>query len=531
MSIGRSFFVYAATIVGVALFSFQPQAVKAQEYGGTFIKAVATEPSTLDHVFGFDFSAQTVMTNIYNPLIRLDYSFVPHPELAESWKISDDGKTYTFKLRSDVKWTDGTKFTAEDVKFTFSKMTCEMHNRSSTWCPKVESFETVGDDVFIINMKQPFAALLTILADHNQGTLIRPKHVWEKGLDKNNPQLLKPVVSTGPFKFSKWVKGSHIELVRNDKYFKKGLPYLDRVVIQFLPDEAGRLAAFQNGDIDMLHSYILPYEQVKNFRKDPKFQIVEHGNESTGTNQNLLLNHNSEYLKHKQVRQAIAHALDKESIADKVMFGASKVAHAHIAHGVKWAYFPEFDYKHDVKKANELLDAAGFKRGSDGMRFALRSYSLPASFHGRTQEVAKSQLRDVGIELKIRLLDRPTYIELVFKTQDFDLAWQLFTTAPDPSLAVVHRYKSSSCMKPYTNACWKNKKYDELTDGESLITDVPKRAALWKQIEELLMEELPAFPIFEMPNVQAVRAGFKDVIMDPLGYNGILEHAYKSNDS
>ena len=91
MSIGRSFFVYAATIVGVALFSFQPQAVKAQEYGGTFIKAVATEPSTLDHVFGFDFSAQTVMTNIYNPLIRLDYSFVPHPELAESWKISDDG--------------------------------------------------------------------------------------------------------------------------------------------------------------------------------------------------------------------------------------------------------------------------------------------------------------------------------------------------------------------------------------------------------------------------------------------------------
>ena len=530
MNIKRSLLVYAATIVGVSLLAFQPQEANAQKSGGTFVKVVQAEPSTLDHVFGFDFSAQTVMTNIYNPLIRLDYSFVPHAELAESWKISSNGKKYTFKLRNDVKWTDGTKFTAEDVKFTFSQMTCPKHNRSSTWCPKVESFETVGDDVFIINMKQPFAALLTILADHNQGTLIRPKHVWENKLDNNNPQLLAPVVSTGPFKFSKWVKGSHIELVRNDNYFKPNLPYLDRVVIQFLPDEAGRLAAFKNGDIDMIHSYILPYEQVKNFQKDPKFQIVEHGNESTGTNNNLLFNHNNQYLKNKQVRQAIAHGLDKQAIADAAMFGASKVAHAHVGSGVKWAYFPEFDYKHDVKKANELLDAAGFKRGSDGIRFPLRWYwAAGTSFHGRAADVIKSQLRDVGIDVKIQSLDRAAYNDAVYIKQDFDAATELFTTAPDPSLSVVHRYKSSSFKKVYTNASWVNKKYDELTDGESLITDVPKRAALWKQIQELLMDELPVYPIFEMPNMQAVRAGFKDVIMDPLGYNGILEHAYVSN--
>ena len=513
------------TVAGAGL-SVSP--VLAQERGGTFIKAIENEPASLDYLFGKDFGALTVMTNIYNSLLRLDYDFQPHPELAESWEISPDGLTYTFQLRRDVKWHDGADFTAQDVEFTLREMTCQLHNRAKTWCPRVASFESDGDHTFVINLKEPFAPLLTILADYNSGTLIRPEHVWGKGVDKNNPQLLVPEVGTGPFVFSKWVRGSHIELVRNDDYFKPGLPYLDRVLIQFLPDEAGRLAALENGEIDMIHSYILPYERVNQFRQDPRFQIIEHGNEATGTNENLLMNHDNEYLRHKSVRHAIAHALNKDDIAEAAMFGASKAAHAHIHSGVKWVYFPEYDYEQNVARSNELLDEAGFERGADGTRFSLRLYwAFGRAFEGRAAEVIRSQLGDVGIGVRIQSFDRPSFIEKVFTKRDFDMAHQLFTTSPDPTLSVVHRYKSSTIGNAFANAAgWINEDYDRLTDKEVTITDVAERAAVWKEIQRILMDELPGYPLFGMPNMQLVRAGFNDVIHGPIGYNGILDLAY-----
>ncbi len=516
-----------AAITAATMLMLSSSAI-AQERGGTFIKAIENEPATLDYLFGKDFGALTTMTNIYNNLMQLDFDFQPHPELAESWEISDDGLTYTFHLRQDVTWHDGTPFTAADVEFTFREMTCQLHNRAKTWCPRVDSFATDGDHTFIINMKEPFAPLLTILADYNSGTLIRARHVYEGNVDKDNPHLLEPVVGTGPFVFSKWVRGSHIELVRNENYFKPGLPYLDRVVIQFLPDEAGRLAALENGDIDMLHSYILPYERVKQFQSDPRFQIIEHGNEATGTNENLLMNHDNEYLQHKSVRQAIAHALNKDDIAEAAMFGASKAAHAHIHSGVKWVYFPEYDHPHDPDMANAMLDEAGFPRDGDGNRFSLRLYwAFGRAFEGRAAEVIRSQLRDVGIDVEIQSYDRPSFIERVFTKRDFDMAHQLFTTSPDPTLSVVHRYKSTTIGNAFANAAgWVNEDYDHLTDIEVTITDVAERAAVWKQVQEILMDELPGFPLFGMPNMQLVRSGFDDVITGPIGYNGMLDMAY-----
>ena len=505
-----------------------PLASSAQQQGGTFIKVIENEPASLDYLFGKDFGALTAMTNIYNPLVRLDFDFAPNPELAESWSISDDGLTYEFNLRTDVQWHDGTPFTAHDVVFTMTEMTCEMHNRAKTWCPRVESFSAPDDHTFVIQLKEPFAPLMTIIGDYNSGTLIRPKHIWSTGVDKDNIQLVEPRVGTGPFVFDKWVRGSHIELVRNENYFKEGLPYLDRVVIQFLPDEAGRLAALENGDIDMMHSYILPYERVNDFRADPRFDIVEHGNEATGTNENLLMNHDNQYLGDKNVRKAIAHALNKDEIAEAAMFGASKAAHAHIHSGVKWVYFPEFDYEHDVDRANQLLDEAGFMRGDDGNRFGLRLYwAFGRAFEGRAAEVIRSQLREVGIDVQIQSYDRPAFIDNVFTKRDFDMAHQLFTTSPDPTLSVVHRYKSTTIGNAFANAAgWVSEEYDHLTDIEVTITDVAERAETWRRIQEILMDELPGNPLFGMPNMQLVRSTFADVIYGPIGYNGILDRAY-----
>ena len=524
-------FIALAITLNLFIFVSQPQLAHAKKYGGTFIKVAPAEPPTMSGEIGNGVAAFMVATNIYNLLVRYDYDFKTNPELAESWEISNDGKTYTFKLRNDVKWHDGVKFTSADVKFSLLEITCKHHNRGKSWCPSIKSIETAGDYTVIINLTRAFAPLLTILSDYNTGTLIRPKHIYEKGYDKNNPFVMSPKVGTGPFIFSKWVKGSHVELVRNKNYWKKGLPYLDRLVVQFLPDEAGRLAAFENGDLDMIHSYILPYEHVKRFKKDPRFQVIEHGNEATATNANLLLNHDNQYLKHKKVRQAIAMALDKDKITDAAMFGASKAAHAHIGSGVSWIHFPEYDYKQNIAKSNAMLDAAGFERGSDGTRFSLRDYwSSGRAFEGRAAQVIRSQLRKVGIDIKISSFDKPSFVEKVFKKRDFDLAHQLFTTSPDPTLSVVHRYHSKNIGRPYANAAgWVNKEYDELTTAEVGIVSTAARAAVWRRICQILMDELPGYPLHEMPNMQLVRAGFNDVIMDPAGYYGIHERTYVSN--
>ena len=518
--------VSLSTLVAAAGIGLSPSPAHAQERGGTFIKAIENEPATLDYLFGNDFGAITVATNLYNRLFWLDFDFKPNPELAESYEISPDGLTYTIQLRKDVKWHDGVPFTAHDVVFSFSEMTCELHNRAKSWCPRVESFGTDGDHTVVIKMKEPFAPLMTILSDYVQGTLIRPKHVFENAVNKDNPQLVAPVVGTGPFKFSKWVRGSHVELVRNDDYFKEGMPYLDRVVIQFLPDEAGRLAALENGDIDMLHSYILPYERVNEFRGDPRFQVIPHGNESTGTQENLIMNHDNEYLQHKSVRQAIAMSLNKEDIAEAALFGAGRATNAHVYSG--WPHFPEFDYEQNVEKANQMLDEAGFARGDDGMRFSLRSYwAFGRPFEGRAAEVVRSNLRELGIGVEIQSYDRPAFIENVFRKRDFDMAHQLFTTGPDPTLSVVHRYHSRTIGKAFANgAGWVNEDYNRLTDVEVTITDPAERAATWREIQRILMDELPVYPLFGMPNVQLVRAGFDGVVYGPIGYNGSLEQAH-----
>jgi len=118
----------------------------------------------------------------------------------------------------------------------------------------------------------------------------------------------------------------------------------------------------------------------------------------------------------------------------------------------------------------------------------------------------------------------------VFKKRDFDLAHQLFTTSPDPTLSVVHRYHSKNIGRPYANAAgWVNKEYDELTTAEVGIVSTAARAAVWRRICQILMDELPGYPLHEMPNMQLVRAGFNNVIMDPAGYYGIHERTYVSN--
>lgn len=500
--------------------------------GGTFIIGIEGEPATATAHLATDTAAIMSAVNVFNGLISLDFKFEPRPDLADSWEISKDGLTYTFELNKKATWHDGRPVTAADVEFTFNEILAKVHPRAGSWMNNIESTRATGPHTVVIKLKTPYAPFMTVLGTVlSSGTLIMPKHIYQGTDPKTNPANQQPIGS-GPFKFVKWVKGQYIELARNDRYFRPGRPYLDRVIVQFLPDAAARMLAFERGEVDFLHWYIVPYEQVARLRKDARFQIVENGGEGAATNAYLLMNLRNPYLKDVRVRRAIAHAINRDEIIEKAVFKEGKVARGFVNSGVPWAFTDKFDLyrKPDLKKADALLEEAGFKRGPDGKRFALRvAWASGRDYEGRSAELIRDYLRQIGIELKVETMDRATFIDKVFKNWDFDLANQLFTTGPDPTVSVTPRFHSNQIKRvAFVNAMgYSNKELDAVFDSEFKEQNRAKRAEMWRKAQQILWNDLPALPLFEVPVINLVSAKFKDVITTPFGYIESRELAHQ----
>jgi peptide/nickel transport system substrate-binding protein len=405
----------ALAMMGIALIATFNAAAAQQpqpKRGGTFIAATEGEPSTLTAHLNTDTTAIMVATNLFNGLVGLDYDFNPTPDLADSWTVSPDGLTYTFQLNSKAQWHDGKPVTAADAEYTFNEIIAKVHPRAGTWWPNIEYAKATGPHTFVFKLKQPYAPFLTMLGSVlSSGALILPKHIYEGADPKTNKANTKPIGS-GPFKFAKWERGNYIELVRNEKYWKPGLPYLDRLVFQISPDPAARLLAFERGELDFLHWYIVPYDQVARLRKDKRFQIVDRGEEAAATNGFLLMNTRNDYLKDVRVRRALAYAIDRDGILRNALFGEGKVAHSPVSSGLGWIYTAAFDYPFDPAKSNQLLDEAGFKRDASGMRFDLRlAWATGRPYEGRAAEIIKDNLKSVGINVKIETIDRLAFID------------------------------------------------------------------------------------------------------------------------
>lgn len=498
--------------------------------GGTMIVALEGEPTSLVPFLSTDITAIMVAANIFNGLVSLDFDFKPTPDLAKSWDVSGDGLTYIFELEPAAKWHDGKPVTAEDAAFSFNEIIAKAHPRAGSWWPNVEHAKAVGPHSFEIRLKEAYAPFLTLVGSlSGNGTGIMPKHVYAGSDPRSNPANLRPVGS-GPFRFVRWDRGGFVELARNTAYFKPGLPHLDRLVFQITPDASARLLAFERGEVDFLHSYIVPYEAVGRLRQDKRFDIIDRGLEAVATNEFLLLNLRHAALKERRVRQALAHAIDRDSIQQRALFGLGKAARSHINSGLAWIYTDRFDsYRvRDLARANALLDEAGFARKADGKRFMLRiTYDTGKDVEQRAATIIRSNLQEVGIDVVAQPFDRATYVDRTFRQWEFDMALQNFTTGPDPAFSVTPRYHSSQIKRaPFINAMgFANAEVDAILDSEFRIQDRAKRAEAWTRFQEVMMQELPVIPIFEYPNVNAASAKFVDVITTPGGYLENREHA------
>jgi peptide/nickel transport system substrate-binding protein len=489
------------------------------QYGGTIIVGTESEPTTLNPYINNGSETITLGNHVYEKLVECDLAFNVIPAFAESWQVSGDGLTYTFKVAKGEKWSDGVSATSKDIAWSFMEAARIYHPRlSAVLSSTLEAVDTPDDQTAVLRLKTPFAPLLNILASGG-APVILPQHLYQGQDFKTNPANLKPV-GTGPYTLDNWVKGSYISLVKNPNYHVKGAePFLDKVIFQFLPDVNSRWLALESGEVDFLNYYMVPLEQVERGSKNPNLVLDERGGEGVGALSGLIVNTRKGPIAKREVRQALAYAIDRDAIIKRAFLGRGKVGRS-VMHSGLVRYFDNKvpAYPYDPAKANALLDDAGLPRGADGTRFTLRlTWATGRDVETSVAQMLQDQLGKVGINLALQRYDRAAAIKSIYIDWDFDMALWVLATGPEPTMQITRSYDSKNIKPaPFTNASgYSNPVTDELFDGEVAITDPDKRVAAWNRLQEILMTDLPFIPLVEVPVTNFYSAKFADVITKP----------------
>ncbi len=360
------------------------------------------EPPNLDPTAGAAAAIREVTyANIFEGLTRFGPDGSVLPALAREWEISDDGLTYTFHLQEGVTFHDGTPFSAEDVKFTLDRARAEdSTNAQKQLFAGIEEVTVIDPATVEVRLSEPEGAFLFNMA-WGDAVMLSPATV-----DGNatNP------IGTGPFRFVRWVQGDRIELERYDGYWGEA-PELARATFRFIPDPTAAFAAMMAGDVDAFPNFPAP-ETLVQFEADPRFSVI------VGTTEGetiLAMNHAHPQLSDPRVRQAIAHAINRDDIITGAMFGYGTPIGTHFAPHHP-AYLDLTDLSsHDPDRARALLAEAG----AEGM--TLRLMLPPPSYARRGGELLAAQLREVGIATEITNLEWAQWLEQVFNGKDFDL--------------------------------------------------------------------------------------------------------------
>ncbi|CAE6822754.1 MULTISPECIES: ABC transporter substrate-binding protein [Paraburkholderia] len=478
---------WALTLV-IALSGLPSQ---AQTRGGTLNFIVTPEPTALVDLATTATNVLKVSPKVVEGLLDYDFKFQPKPSLATSWEVSNDSRKYVFHLRHGVKWHDGKPFTSEDVAYSIQTLR-QVHPRAKTTFANVTDIATPDSYTVVITLSKPAPYL--IKAFSSSETPVVPKHIYDGTDVLTNPANNAPI-GTGPFRFVKWVRGSYIEYVRNDDYWDKGKPWLDRIVVKVINDPAARTVAFEDGSADLSGDSPVPLSDLERLKGNPKLGIETRGYEFQAGVSRIEFNLDNPVLKNPKVRQAIASALDREVIRKVIYYGyATPLASPIIPSNPYYDPAPT-PYPFNVERANALLDEAGYPRKADGTRFALTVDPLPiGDLPARTAAYVKSALARVGIAITVRSQDLPAYLKRIYTDRDFDFSINGMSNLFDPVVGVARLYTTNNFRRgvPFTNGShYSNPEIDQLFAQVAEETDEAKRKQLFSQIQRILERDLP----------------------------------------
>ncbi|MGM4893415.1 ABC transporter substrate-binding protein [Tardiphaga sp. 20_F10_N6_6] len=496
--------------------------------GGALTAIVQPEPVTLTPAFNTATPTQIVAGNIFDGLVYYDPALKPQPSLATEWKVAEDGLTISFNLRKGVKWHDGKPFSSADVKWSLENVWKTIHPRNKAIFENVATVDTPDDNTIILHLSKPSLPILSVL--NAVGAPILPKHLYEGTDILNNAYNNKPV-GTGAFVFKEWKKGEYILLERNPDYWEPAKPYLDKVIFRIIPDAAARAAAIEKGEVQYATFNPVSFREVERLAKLPSLKVDTRGYDWLSPVLYLDFNVENQYLKDVRVRQAIAFALDKEALGKVVWYGYGKPAVSPIPTALTAfhdASVPKYPF--DLKKAEALLDEAGFKRGPDGVRFTLNHDFLPyGDDYKRTGEYLKQALKRVGIEINIRAQDTAAFIKRVYADRDFDISSSYNGAFPDPQIGVVREYWSGwlGSKTPWTNGSgYRNAEVDGLIQAAAVEGNPKKRTEDFNRFQQIVQRDLPTLPLLELRFFTLHSSALKDVVLQADQSYGSLKNAW-----
>lgn len=495
----RATLLSATLLAASTLLPLPASAAEEPKRGGTLVLGSTQTPRHLNGAVQSGIATAMPSTQIFASPLRFDDKWNPQPYLAESWKLAEDGKSLTLKLRKDAVFHDGKPITSADV--AFSIMAIKANHPFTTMMGPVEKVDTPDPYTAVIRMSVPHPAI--VLAMSPALCPILPKHIYGDGQDlKNHPRNTTDVVGSGPFRVTEFKPAQRIVMERFDKFFLPGKPYLDKVIVNVTPDMASLVLGLERGDIQMLPFATLPTD-LKRFANDPRVSLTPKGYDGIGALNWLAFNTAKKPLSDVQVRKAIATAIDKNFIAKALMGGFATVSDGPLVASSPFAVPDLVRYPLDLKKAGEMLDAAGYKAGAGGERFKLTIDYLPGADDQQKNvaEYIRGQLKKVGITVEVRAsADFPAWAKRL-ASHDFDMSMDTVFNWGDPIIG-VHRTYLSTNIKPivWTNTqSYANPKVDELLNTAGGLIDPTQRKAYYATFQKIVTDELPIEFINQVP--------------------------------
>lgn len=508
----KRLFRSAVAAVAIALAGSMISPVAAQTPPGVLVVGQIAEPQSLDPHTVTATNDFRILVNVYDGLVRFkDGTLEVEPALAESWDISEDGRTYTFKLRQGVKFHDGSDFDADAVKFNFDRMLREDHPFYDTGpfplsfnFSSIEAVNVVDPHTVEFKLKEAFAPFLSNLA-YPTGLIVSPAAVEQYGKDYGRHPS-----GTGPFKFVEWLSNQRVVIDRNPDYWG-GAANLEAVVFRPITDANTRVAEMMAGGIDVMVE--VPPDNLVTFKQDANFTVAEQAGPHVWF---AILNAKSGPFADKRVRQAANYAVNKETLVNDVLQGTATVAAGPIPPAFNWVESTVEPYPYDPEKAKALLAEAGAEKpqltfyvteGGSGM---LDPITMGAAI--------QADLQAVGFAVKIETYEWNTFLGRVNpglegKADMAEMAWM--TNDPDTVPYLTLRTDAMPDKGGFNSGYYSNPKVDELLEKARKATDQAERGKLYGEIQQIVHEDAPWLFVANWKQNAVTTAGVQDFQLQP----------------
>jgi peptide/nickel transport system substrate-binding protein len=454
--------------------------------GGTLVMARESEPLTLDPMGPEVTNNGSIfmVVQIFDTLVETQDAPIPQPAVAESWTVSEDSLTWTFKLRSGVRFSTGDPVTCEDVKFSIDRFGDPTVNISYTgFGSAIETTECVDASTFVIQLNRVEGAFLDYLSTFSPSII--PKAYYE---EVGAQAFGEKPIGSGPFMVKEWVRGERLVLERNPYYWKEGQPYLDGIVVEYIPDDNARMLKVESGEAQIATE--VPYSQIARIEALDGVRVQI---EDVMAWDAVWFNVLKPPFDDPNVVRALNYAAPKEAMLQSLLYGAAEIANHVIAKVKYWDSTVEA-YPYDVAKAQELMAQSSASAG-----FSMTCL-IVAGDQGELQQaqILQQEWAKIGVQMEIEPVDIGT-IWARWSTGD-----ETCMTLPgsalssdalsDDNLAVVFFDVNGGIDSFWTN--WNNERAIELVKTAGTTIDEAARTAAFQELQRLVMAEYPAVPLF-----------------------------------